>query len=150
MAVAEAGDAARGATAYVTLEPCAAPGRGPACADVLIDAHVARVVVALRDPFAAVDGKGFAKLQTAGIDVVVGVGDVEAARSMAGFLTRQRYGRPHVTVKLALSLDGAAARHGGQRASKTTQSTPRRPLRVESNLGASIATGWPPIPGWHL
>jgi diaminohydroxyphosphoribosylaminopyrimidine deaminase/5-amino-6-(5-phosphoribosylamino)uracil reductase len=114
MAVAEAGDAARGATAYVTLEPCAVPGRGQACADVLIDAHVARVVVALRDPFAAVDGKGFAKLQAAGLEVVVGVGHVEAARGMAGFLTRQRLGRPHVTLKLALSLDGAAARHSGE------------------------------------
>lgn len=114
MAVAEAGDAAQGATAYVTLEPCAAPGRGPACADVLIDARVARVVAALRDPFPAVDGKGFAKLQAAGIGVTIGVGDVEADRSMAGFLTRQRLGRPHVTLKLALSLDGAAAQQDGE------------------------------------
>ncbi len=114
MAVAEAGDVARGATAYVTLEPCAAPGRGPACADVLIAAGVARVVAALRDPFPAVDGRGFAKLRDAGIDVVEGVGGTEAARSMTGFLTRQRLGRPHVTLKLALSLDGAAARHDGQ------------------------------------
>lgn len=114
MAVAEAGDAARRATAYVTLEPCAAPGRGPACADVLIDAGVTRVVAALRDPFPAVDGRGFAKLQAAGIDVTVGVAQVDAERGMAGFLTRQRFGRPHVTLKLALSLDGAAARHDGQ------------------------------------
>jgi diaminohydroxyphosphoribosylaminopyrimidine deaminase/5-amino-6-(5-phosphoribosylamino)uracil reductase len=114
MAVAEAGDAARGATAYVTLEPCAVPGRGPACADVLIDARVARTVAALRDPFPAVDGKGFAKLQAAGIDVTVGVGQAEAERSMVGFLTRRRLGRPHVTLKLALSLDGAAAQHDGQ------------------------------------
>ncbi len=114
MAVAEAGDTARGATAYVTLEPCAAPGRGPACADVLIEAGVARVVAALRDPFPAVDGKGLAKLQAAGIDVTIGVGNVEAARSMAGFLTRQQCGRPHVTLKLALTLDGAAARQGGE------------------------------------
>jgi len=114
MAVAEAGGAARGATAYVTLEPCAAPGRGPACADGLIAAGVARVVAALRDPFPAVDGRGLAKLQAAGIDVTVGVAQVDAERSMAGFLTRQRFGRPHVTLKLALSLDGAAARHDGQ------------------------------------
>ncbi len=114
MAVAEAGSAARGATAYVTLEPCAAPGRGPACADVLIEAGIAHVVAAIGDPFPAVDGKGFARLRAAGIDVTVGVGVEQAARSMAGFLTRQRLGRPHVTLKLALSLDGAAAMADGR------------------------------------
>lgn len=114
MAVAEAGDAARGATAYVTLEPCVAPRRGPACADVLIDAGIARVVAAIGDPFAAVDGKGFDQLRAAGIAVAVGPGAVEAARSMAGFLTRQRLGRPHVTLKLALSLEGAAAMADGR------------------------------------
>lgn len=114
MAVAQAGDAARGSTAYVTLEPCALPGRGPACADVLIEARVARVVAAFRDPFPAVDGKGFARLEAAGIDVTIGPGAAEAARNMAGFLTRQRLGRPHVTLKLALSLDGAAAMADGR------------------------------------
>ena len=114
MAIAEAGEAACGATAYVTLEPCAAPGRGPACADVLIDAGIARVVAAIGDPFPAVDGKGFDRLRAAGIDVTVGPGATEAARSMAGFLTRQRLGRPHVTLKLALSLDGAAAMADGR------------------------------------
>jgi diaminohydroxyphosphoribosylaminopyrimidine deaminase/5-amino-6-(5-phosphoribosylamino)uracil reductase len=114
MAVAEAGSAARGSTAYVTLEPCAAPGRGPACADVLIEAGVTRVVTAVGDPFPAVDGKGFARLEAAGIAVTVGPGAAEAGRSMAGFLTRQRLGRPHVTLKLALSLDGAAAMADGR------------------------------------
>ncbi|TRW14381.1 bifunctional diaminohydroxyphosphoribosylaminopyrimidine deaminase/5-amino-6-(5-phosphoribosylamino)uracil reductase RibD [Glacieibacterium frigidum] len=114
MAVAQAGDAARGATAYVTLEPCAAPGRGPACADVLIDAGVAAVVVAIQDPFAAVDGKGLAKLRAAGITVRVGARAAEAKAAMAGFLTRQRHGRPHVTLKLALSLDGAIALASGE------------------------------------
>ncbi|URW75219.1 bifunctional diaminohydroxyphosphoribosylaminopyrimidine deaminase/5-amino-6-(5-phosphoribosylamino)uracil reductase RibD [Sphingomonas donggukensis] len=114
MAVDETGGKSRGATAYVTLEPCAAPGRGPACASVLIEAGVARVVAALRDPFPAVDGRGFERLREAGIAVTVGPGAAEAERAMAGFLTRQRNGRPHVTLKLATSLDGCIARAGGE------------------------------------
>lgn len=114
MAVEEAGATAVGATAYVTLEPCALPGRGPACVDVLIAAGVTRVVAALRDPFSAVDGQGFERLRGAGIEVTVGPGAPAAERSMAGFLTRQRLGRPHMTLKLALSLDGAAALGDGR------------------------------------
>ena len=114
MALTQAGEAARGSTAYVTLEPCAQPGRGPACADVLIDAGIARVVAAIGDPFPAVNGKGFAKLEGAGIGVTIGPGTAEAARAMAGFLTRQWLGRPHVTLKLAMSLDGAAAMADGR------------------------------------
>jgi diaminohydroxyphosphoribosylaminopyrimidine deaminase / 5-amino-6-(5-phosphoribosylamino)uracil reductase len=113
MTVAQAGEAARGATAYVTLEPCAAPGRGPACSDVLIEAGVARVVVAADDPFPAVNGKGFAKLEAAGIALTRGVRAEDAERAMAGFLTRQRLGRPFVTLKLALSLDGCVAMADG-------------------------------------
>ena len=114
MALAAAGDAARGATAYVTLEPCAEPGRGPACAGALADAGIARVVAALGDPFPAVNGKGFARLAAAGIDVLTGVGAPEAERAMSGFLMRQRHKRPHVTLKLALSLDGCIAMADGQ------------------------------------
>ena len=114
MAVAQAGEAARGSTAYVTLEPCAEQGRGPACADMLIDAGVARVVAAVGDPFPAVDGKGFARLRVAGIEVMIGPGVVQAERAMAGFLTRQRRGRPHVTLKLATSLDGCIALASGE------------------------------------
>ena len=113
LAVAQAGKAAEGATAYVTLEPCAAPGRGPACTDVLIAAGIARVVAALRDPFPAVDGKGFARLEAAGIEVSIGPGAAAAERAMAGFLMRQRAGRPHLTLKLALSLDGCIATANG-------------------------------------
>jgi diaminohydroxyphosphoribosylaminopyrimidine deaminase / 5-amino-6-(5-phosphoribosylamino)uracil reductase len=113
MALAEAGDEARGATAYVTLEPCAEAGRGPACADALVGAGVKRVVAALRDPFLPVDGKGFARLRDAGILVEIGPGAEDAARTMAGFLTRQRLGRPHVTLKLAMSLDGRIAPAAG-------------------------------------
>jgi len=114
MALAEAGEAARGATAYVTLEPCAKPGRGPACADALIAAGVGKVVAALGDPDPRVDGKGFEKLRSAGIQVETGIGAEQAERSMAGFLTRQRLGRPFVTLKLAMSLDGMIALPSGE------------------------------------
>src|SRR3954470_9007091 len=88
MALAEAGEAARGATAYVTLEPCChQSGRGPACADLLAEAGIARVVAALDDPDPRVAGGGFERLRAAGVEVETGPGAVEAARSMAGFLT---------------------------------------------------------------
>jgi len=115
MALAQAGDKSRGATCYVTLEPCAhVSTRGPACADLLIASGVARVVVACRDPDPRTDGDGIARLEAAGITVLTGVGADGARRAMAGFLTRQRYGRPHVTLKLALSLDGAVAMADGR------------------------------------
>jgi diaminohydroxyphosphoribosylaminopyrimidine deaminase / 5-amino-6-(5-phosphoribosylamino)uracil reductase len=115
IALAQAGDAARRATMCVTLEPCAhESARGPACADVIIAASVARVVIAVRDPDSRTDGKGAARLRASGIDVVEGVGTEGASRAMVGFLTRQKLGRPHVTLKLALSLDGCIARANGE------------------------------------
>lgn len=114
MALDEAGARAAGATAYVTLEPCALPGRGPACADRLVEARVARVVIAAGDPFPSVNGAGIARLEAAGIAVTTGVRAGEAERAMAGFLTRQRRGRPAVTLKLATSLDGAIALANGK------------------------------------
>jgi diaminohydroxyphosphoribosylaminopyrimidine deaminase / 5-amino-6-(5-phosphoribosylamino)uracil reductase len=140
MAVKQAGEAARGATAYVTLEPCAAPGRGPACAEVLIEAGVARVVVAVGDPFPAVDGKGLARLEAAGIAVTIGPGAPEAERAMAGFLTRQRLGRPHVTLKLAHSLDGAAAMADG-RSQWITGAAARGHVHVERACADAILVG---------
>lgn len=113
MALEQAGDRARGATAYVTLEPCARPGRGPACADLLIAAGVARVVVAADDPFPAVNGAGYAALADAGIALTSGVLAHQAQQIMAGFLTRQRHDRAHVTLKLATSLDGCIAMANG-------------------------------------
>ncbi len=114
MALAEAGDAARGATAYVTLEPCAHVSvRGPACSDLLVAAGVACVVAALRDPDPRTAGAGFARLAAAGIAVETGVRAAAARRSMAGFLTRRRFGRPQVTLKLATSLDGCIAMADG-------------------------------------
>ena len=115
MALAQAGEAARGAVAYVTLEPCAHESpRGPACADLLAAAGVARMVAALRDPDARTDGRGLARLAEAGVATETGLCAAEAARAMAGFLTRRAFGRPHVTLKLALSLDGAVAMADGR------------------------------------
>jgi len=115
MALAEAGTAARGATVYTTLEPCAhASPRGPACSDVLIAAGVAAVVVAIGDPDPRTDGRGNDRLRGAGIAVETGMRADDARRSMAGFLTRQARGRPHVTLKLATSLDGCIALASGE------------------------------------
>jgi diaminohydroxyphosphoribosylaminopyrimidine deaminase/5-amino-6-(5-phosphoribosylamino)uracil reductase len=115
MALVEAGEAARGATAYVTLEPCAhQSARGPACADSLISAGVARVVIALTDPDPRTNGEGIARLQGAGITVDTGLCETEARRAMAGWLMQRRHGRPLVTLKLATSLDGCVARADGE------------------------------------
>jgi diaminohydroxyphosphoribosylaminopyrimidine deaminase/5-amino-6-(5-phosphoribosylamino)uracil reductase len=115
MALAEAGEAARGATCHVTLEPCAhVSPRGPACSDLLVAAGVARVVAALEDPDPRTAGAGFARLRAAGIAVATGIAADRAPASMAGFLTRRASGRPHVTLKLATSLDGAIAMASGE------------------------------------
>ncbi|MFW2831468.1 bifunctional diaminohydroxyphosphoribosylaminopyrimidine deaminase/5-amino-6-(5-phosphoribosylamino)uracil reductase RibD [Sphingomonas sp. ID0503] len=115
LALEQAGEAARGATVYVTLEPCAhLSERGPACADLLVAAKPERVVIALTDPDERTNGQGVARLRTVGIVVATGVLATEARRSMAGFLTRRRFGRPHVTLKLATSLDGMIARADGE------------------------------------
>ncbi|MET3824648.1 diaminohydroxyphosphoribosylaminopyrimidine deaminase/5-amino-6-(5-phosphoribosylamino)uracil reductase [Sphingomonas sp. PvP055] len=114
MALAQAGEKSRGATVYVTLEPCAhLSPRGPACADLLILSNVARVVVAVGDPDARTDGAGIARLRAAGIVVDVGTGESAARAAMAGFLTRLALERPYVTLKLAMSLDGAMAMDSG-------------------------------------
>ncbi len=109
-ALEQAMDRAQGATAYVTLEPCfhLSP-RGPRCADLLVRAGVARVVIALRDPDPRTDGQGAAWLRDRGIAVEMGLMADDAARAMAGFVLRQTRGRPHVTLKLGLSLDGRIA-----------------------------------------
>jgi diaminohydroxyphosphoribosylaminopyrimidine deaminase / 5-amino-6-(5-phosphoribosylamino)uracil reductase len=110
VALEQAGESARGSTLCTTLEPCAhASERGPTCSDLIVDSAVSRVVIAVGDPDSRTDGKGAARLRAAGIEVVEGVEVLAAKRAMAGFLTRQRLGRPHVTLKLALSLDGCIA-----------------------------------------
>jgi diaminohydroxyphosphoribosylaminopyrimidine deaminase/5-amino-6-(5-phosphoribosylamino)uracil reductase len=105
---------ARDATAYVTLEPCAhLSQRGPACADSLVAARVARVVIAAGDPDPRTNGRGIERLRSAGIHVDTGVRAAEAESLMAGFFTRQCLGRPHITLKLAVSLDGSIAMASG-------------------------------------
>jgi diaminohydroxyphosphoribosylaminopyrimidine deaminase/5-amino-6-(5-phosphoribosylamino)uracil reductase len=112
-ALARAGDAARGATLYVTLEPCSHVGKSPPCADAIIAAGIARVVSAIEDPNPEVAGQGHARLRAAGIVVDIGLGALEAARDHAGHFRRIRDKRPHVILKLAVSSDdkiGASGR----------------------------------------
>ncbi len=113
-ALARAGEAARGATAYVTLEPCAHHGKTAPCAEALIDAGIARAVVAVEDPDPRVSGSGLAKLAAAGISLTRGVGAEEAAELNAGFFSVMRTGRPLVTWKTATTLDGNIATHSGE------------------------------------
>ncbi len=113
-ALAQAGAAARGATAYVTLEPCAHHGRTAPCSEALIAAGIARVVVAVDDPDPRVSGRGFMLLRDAGIQVVVGTLAKEATRDLGGFLSRIQRGRPELLLKLATSFDGRIATASGQ------------------------------------
>src|SRR5216683_1960438 len=113
-ALARAGAAARGATAYVSLEPCCHWGKTPPCTDALIAAGLARVVIPIEDPDPRVSGQGIARLRGAGIVVETGLCAEEAAELNAGFLLRMREGRPLVTLKLATTLDGRIATHSGE------------------------------------
>jgi diaminohydroxyphosphoribosylaminopyrimidine deaminase/5-amino-6-(5-phosphoribosylamino)uracil reductase len=114
-ALAEAGQRAKGATVYVSLEPCAHQSeRGPACSALLVDAAPAKVVIALEDADPRTSGKGIDRLNAAGIAVEVGCGAAEAAESLSGYLTRLKLGRPRITLKLALSIDGKIAMPSGE------------------------------------
>lgn len=113
-ALRRAGAAARGATVYISLEPCAHHGKTPPCADALIDAGVARAVVAIEDPFRRVAGRGLERMRSAGIDVVTGVGHDAAAALNAGFFMRIGDARPLFTLKTASTLDGRIATHTGE------------------------------------
>lgn len=114
IALAQAGDAARGATAYVTLEPCAHHGQTPPCAEALVQAGIARVVAPFEDNDPRVSGRGFEILRAAGVELTLGVCHGEAGRDLAGFLSRQTTGRPHLTLKLASSFDGRIATATGE------------------------------------
>ena len=111
-ALKQAGSLAKGATLYVTLEPCSHHGKTPPCADAIVAAGVGRVVSALEDPNPEVAGQGHARLRAAGIKVDVGIGAQEALRAHAGHIRRIRDGRPHVTLKLGVSADGKAGLPG--------------------------------------
>ena len=115
VALEQAGRRANGAAVYVTLEPCAHDSpRGPACTDLLLAAKPARVVIALKDPDPRTSGKGIRRLRRSGIEVTMGVGRDAAKRSLTGWLTRLRLGRPRITLKLALSIDGKIALPSGE------------------------------------
>jgi diaminohydroxyphosphoribosylaminopyrimidine deaminase / 5-amino-6-(5-phosphoribosylamino)uracil reductase len=115
IALEQAGKRAKGASVYVTLEPCAHQSpRGPACTDLLLAAEPARVVIALQDKDPRTSGKGIARLRRAGIEVSLGVCREAAKRSLAGWLTRLKLGRPRITLKLALSIDGKIALPTGE------------------------------------
>ena len=115
VALQEAGAKARGATLYTTLEPCAhLSERGPTCSASIAEAGIARVVASMEDPDPRTAGGGFRALRKAGVKVKVGVGEAAARNSMAGYLTRIALGRPRITLKLALSIDGKIALPSGE------------------------------------
>ncbi len=178
MALEEAGEESRAATVYVTLEPCAhESARGPNCTSLLIEAGVGRVVIALIDPDPRTNGEGIRRLRAAGISVKVGTGARGAERSMAGFLFRQKLGRPRITLKLAMSLDGKIALPSGESRWITGEDArahvhlershadmilvgrgtynadrPRLDVRLPGLEGHSprraILTRWDPVEGW--
>ncbi|WP_081798283.1 bifunctional diaminohydroxyphosphoribosylaminopyrimidine deaminase/5-amino-6-(5-phosphoribosylamino)uracil reductase RibD [Pseudomonas sp. RL] len=113
-ALRQAGELTRGATAYVTLEPCSHFGRTPPCAEALVQAGVARVVAAMQDPNPQVAGRGLERLRSVGIEVCSGVLEAEARELNVGFIKRMESGLPHVRVKLAMSLDGRTAMASGE------------------------------------
>ncbi|WP_421680666.1 bifunctional diaminohydroxyphosphoribosylaminopyrimidine deaminase/5-amino-6-(5-phosphoribosylamino)uracil reductase RibD [Stenotrophomonas bentonitica] len=139
-ALRQAGEQARGATAYVTLEPCAHHGRTPPCALALIDAGVSRVVAAMRDPFPKVDGGGFVLLREAGIEVAEGLMATQARELNKGFLSRIERGRPWLRVKLAASLDGRTAMADG-RSKWITAAAAREDVQHWRARAGAILTG---------
>ncbi|MBQ0713248.1 MAG: bifunctional diaminohydroxyphosphoribosylaminopyrimidine deaminase/5-amino-6-(5-phosphoribosylamino)uracil reductase RibD [Porticoccus sp.] len=139
-ALQDAGELARGATVYVTLEPCRHFGRTPPCADALIEAGVARVVYGMSDPNPKVAGSGLEKLRQAGIAVEGPVLEVEAQQLNRGFIKRQQQGLPWVTVKLAMSLDGRTAMGSGE-SQWVTGSAARRDVQRLRAKSCAIVTG---------
>lgn len=137
-ALRAAAERARGATAYVTLEPCAHTGRTGPCADALIEAGVARVVAAMRDPFPQVDGAGFERLRAAGVEIAFGLMESQARALNRGFLSRVERGRPWLRVKLAMSLDGRTALANGDSKWISGDASRRDVMRWRARTGALL------------
>ena len=139
-ALRRAGDAARGATLYATLEPCSHHGQTPPCIDAIMAAGIARVVSALEDPNPKIAGEGHARLRQHGVRVEVGPGAREALRAHAGHFRRVRDGRPHVTLKLAVSADGKAAL-AGRRPAAITGEAARERVHLMRAMNDAVLTG---------
>ena len=139
-AINEAGERARGATLYCTLEPCSHTGRTGPCTERIIAAGITRVVAAMEDPFPLVSGRGFAALRAHGIDVVEGILRDESARLNQPFLTAVREGRPFVIVKAAASIDGRIAAAPGVRTQLTSAAASRRVQYLRAQVDA-VAVG---------
>jgi diaminohydroxyphosphoribosylaminopyrimidine deaminase/5-amino-6-(5-phosphoribosylamino)uracil reductase len=141
IALGQAGKRAKGATVYTTLEPCAHDStRGPNCTDLLIKARPARVVIALKDPDPRTTGRGIRRLRAAGIEVKLGLARQPAKRSLSGWLTRLELGRPQITLKLALSIDGKIALPSGE-SKWITGEDARRHVHLERAHSDMIVVG---------
>lgn len=138
-ALAQAGERARGATAYVTLEPCSHFGKTPPCADALIKAGVSRVVAAMQDPNPQVAGNGLQRLRDAGIEVTCGLLEEQARELNPGFIKRMQQGLPWVRVKLAMSLDGRTAMASGESKWITGPAARADVQRLRARSGAVIS-----------
>jgi len=139
-ALRRAGEAARGATLYATLEPCSHHGQTPPCVDAIMAAGVTRVVSALEDPNPRIAGQGHARLREQGVTVDVGLGSAEALRAHAGHFRRVRDGRPHVTLKLAVSADGKAGLPGRKPATITGEPARAR-VQLMRAMNDAVVTG---------
>lgn len=139
-ALRAAGEQARGATAYVTLEPCSHFGRTPPCADALVNAGVSRVVVAMQDPNPLVAGNGIVRLQSQGIAVAVGVCETQARALNPGFIQRMTQQRPYVRLKVAASLDGGTALGNG-RSQWITSAAARKDVHHWRAQSCAVVTG---------
>jgi len=141
VALERAGKRAKGSTVYVTLEPCAHQSeRGPACSNLLIEAKPERVVIAIVDPDPRTSGHGVRRLRDAGMQVKIGTGRKAAAESLSGYLTRLRLGRPRITLKLALSIDGKIALPSGE-SQWITGEDARRHVHLERSRSDMILVG---------
>ena len=150
MALQQAGEAARGATLYVTLEPCCHHGKTPPCTDAILAAGLARVVAAIRDPFPKVDGGGLAALRAAGVAVELGLRAAAAAELNAPYLKRLSTGLPYVTAKWAMTLDGKTAAGVGRQPVDLVRSVSRAWSTSSGDAWTrsswASARSWPTIP----